>query len=128
MNGIVHIIGQNGINLPLPIDPRFSGKTGRDYFDPKMRLATFTPASMAMMFVCLVDDPQLRWLKSFTQLTLETIGNLAHGTTPHLPVATVSASYSIMEISARQLCDDHEQSCDGYVAMLFLTSGVKWAA
>jgi hypothetical protein len=88
---VVHIVGQDSINLSLPIDPRFTGKAVRSYFDAKMRFAAFPPAGMAVVFVGLVDDAQQRRLKGLAQLTLKTIGNLAHGTSPDLHVVAASA-------------------------------------
>jgi hypothetical protein len=79
VNGVVHVIGEHGIDLTLTIHARFSSEALGCYFDPKMRLAAFSPTGMAVMFVGLVDNTQFRGLKRVPQLMLETIGNLAHG-------------------------------------------------
>jgi hypothetical protein len=78
MDGIVHILGKDGIDLTLTLDPALAQEARSRDLDPKMRLTTFAPTGVAMMLISLVDDTQNIRLESLTQLAFKPISNLAH--------------------------------------------------
>jgi hypothetical protein len=113
MNRIVHIIGKDGIDLTLAFDAGFAGKAGGDDFHLEMRLATFTPSGMAVMFIGLIDDPQFFRLEGLAQFALQSIGNLTHGS---LSVRQIQSCHSPAEMTQAVYRED------GYAAASALTS------
>ena len=70
-----HLLGEEGIDGALPLDPSLAGKSVGDDLDPKMGLTALARAGMSGVAVGLIDDSEAAGRESGLEFCADAIGH-----------------------------------------------------
>ncbi len=68
MDTVGHLVGEERVNTPFPIDPRKAFESLRCDRDPEMCLTAFTIAAMSSVLFALVEDFKQGWIEPLLEL------------------------------------------------------------